>query len=108
MLKQNPGLEYGPIKCMIDEHKQFRELIAIALKSYESFVVTKSEKDKICCYENLNKFIDQLLVHIEKEDNILYKIADSLDYEVSSGDDEMLSLFKKIQMDYQDKIKKFL
>lgn len=79
---QNDG---GPIGVLLQEHKLGREFISVLNASLESQNVSGFNSAAI-------KYRDLLLAHIEKENNVLFKMADQLLDEATQND-----LFEKFE-----------
>lgn len=78
--------EYGPVGVMLSEHTAGREQVrALAAIGGRSGALTESEKAQVT--EHAEEFITLLLSHIQKEDNVLYPMA-----EQSIPADQMLDL----------------
>ncbi len=80
--------EGGPIGVMLQEHRQGREYISYLSKSLES-------KDLSNFNNNLVKYRDLLRNHIEKENNVLFVMADKLLDDVRQN--ELFELFEKYE-----------
>lgn len=98
MIKNNPGLEFGPVAVMLHEHDLGRDLIKQAhdliFKLKQSFEKTYFEELR----ERLGMFINLLRQHISKEDNVLYVMANNLDQRLNDGDEFMLPLFNAVKL----------
>lgn len=78
--------EYGPVGVMLAEHTSGRQQVrALAAIGGGSGPLTESEKEQIVAHAN--EFISLLLSHIQKEDHVLYPMA-----EQSIPPDQMLKL----------------
>ncbi len=80
--------EGGPIGVMLQEHRQGREYISYLSKSLES-------KDLSNFNNNLVKYRDLLRNHIEKENNVLFVMADKLLDDARQN--ELFELFEKYE-----------
>ena len=87
MIKRNPQVEFGPIACMLKEHDQGREL----LNASESAL---ARNDIESLKTNIHSFIQLLRDHIDKENNILYNMADGIDLQTKDGDKTLLHAFE--------------
>jgi hemerythrin-like domain-containing protein len=85
LVQKGVGKEGGPIGVMLQEHKQGREYIAQMDKSLQ-------EKDLTKCQLLAAKYRDLLRSHIEKENNVLFVMADDLLSETAQ--DEMFEKFE--------------
>ncbi len=86
----------GPIQVMLEEHKQGRVYIramAEAAKSYK----TEPEKAAAGFAENARSYSSLLRQHIQKEDNILYPMAD--EHLSPQDQDELLKSFERIEQE---------
>ena len=86
----------GPIGVMLQEHEMGRNLIA---KLKESVNLYKSRKEKASdkFISAAREYIELLRQHIDKENNILFPMADGL---VSvETDKELFSSFEKLEQD---------
>lgn len=85
--------EGGPIGCMLSEHDQGRTFIQ---KLNTAIIKYKNEKKSIDqIVENAHGYINLLRQHIDKEDNILFMIADQRLSEESQK--KLLEDFEKIK-----------
>ncbi len=101
MLKLEPMLENGPLKCMLSDHEKSRSIVARAKinlqdESWEDF------KGLIFEYGNL------LQEHISKEDNILYNMAEGLNNDLGTGDQIMLPKFLEVNETLKESVLEFL
>lgn len=71
MVRQGIASEGGPIGVMLEEHVRGREYIALMSHGL-------SEKDLAVFYDAAGKYRDLLRQHIEKENNILFRMADRI------------------------------
>ena len=100
MIKRNPGMEHGPIACMLGEHDQGRNLIKTAETALANGDCDVFKADTA-------KFIDLLRAHIDKENTILYRMADDIDRQTQDGDSAMLPAFLEINKNLEEIPKKF-
>lgn len=110
--EHNESLKNGPIKCMLSEHEHFRSLTRRSRENLLKFLDSKSdgdEKEKYGsdCIKDLYEFISSLRNHIQKEDQILYQMAESLDEQVGDGDKIMLDKFYDLNENKKYIIEKF-
>ena len=97
MLTQDPALaDGGPIGCMLKEHDRGRDMIERASNALAAFQQSSEPGEEDILKENLGAFIHLLVEHIEKEDNVLYQIAERLNESAQSGDASMLESFEKV------------
>jgi Uncharacterized conserved protein len=85
LVNKGVNRESGPIGIMLEEHNQGREYIALMNKSLES-------KDLAKFNIVAQKYLNLLRIHMEKENNILFVMADQL-LDQSEQDD----LFEKLK-----------
>lgn len=90
MKECRPELEFGPLKCMLKEHDLGRALIVKA----DSLI---GENNLSKANEYILEFIILLEEHIEKENTVLYKMADNIDHLQGGGDENLLPSFEKVQ-----------
>jgi len=106
MQEKNPQLELGPLRCMLSEHKQTRALVSQA--DYELDQIAKGEKDKWPIFrDTIELYIRTLQEHINKEDNVLFRFAETLNSEFKGGDKAMLDLFNLVEKKFKSQISKF-
>lgn len=82
--------EGGPIGVMLSEHDLGRNYV----KEFEGRIKEKNSEKII---ENAQNYIKLLTQHIEKEDNILYPMADKILSE--NKDKELIEGFEKIEIE---------
>lgn len=107
MLSKQPQLELGPIKCMLNEHETGRNFVRAAIEAIAEFETGKFESEKVA-KQNLSEFVRHITMHIQKEDDILYKMAESIDSQVGDGDCKMLESFRKINKNLEPTVQSFL
>jgi hemerythrin-like domain-containing protein len=95
----NEQLKNGPIARMLEEHTIFRDLKSKAESNLNIYLEHNEESYLDRMKDNLIDFIIMLRSHINKEDTILYKMAEKLNVGLENGDDLMLPEFKKIQLE---------
>ena len=106
MRSKNPLLDQGPLRCMLSEHDSGRDLIIGikgALKSYINGDM--AQEDYI--HSRLSIFISLLREHIEKEDRILYQMAEQLNDQFQDGDKIMLPKFEVVREKHQTCVRKY-
>lgn len=87
--------EGGPIGCMLSEHDQGRALVKELSVAIMRYKIGEKTTDQIV--ENSNKYIGLLRQHIDKEDNVLYMMADQhLSEEVQ---EKLLEDFEKVEVE---------
>lgn len=107
MLEKNPALKNGPIGVMLMDHEQGRDLIKGTYLLLDKVEATNNPvKNQIL--SNMNQFFDHLYGHIQKEDNILYSIAESLNAQSKDGDEWMRTILKDIESTMGQEIQRFL
>jgi len=95
MIDKNPGFKDGPIRQMLFEHDQGRELVTKAKKSLEDTTLDEDKQFELAKL-NLLEFIELLREHIQKEDSILYQMAERTNSFHHDGDELMMPLFNKV------------
>ncbi len=96
MRSKEPDLENGPLRCMLGEHDKSREIVdraSLTLQKVQGGDEESWEQFKIYVYE----YAQILLEHIDKENNILYKMAEKINDVHGDGDLIMLPLFENAQ-----------
>ncbi len=93
MESKDENLKYGPLRCMLEEHESGRALIQQAKKAIIEFKELPNLKKESEIVGLLNQFGVMLLHHIEKEDKILYQMAEQLNEIDNDGDSMMLESF---------------
>ena len=90
------SMQTGPIAVMLSEHDKGRQMAKTISDSLSS--AADGDKDAIrVIADNLRDYARLLRLHIEKEDNILYAMADSV---LTDEEQKMLSeAFEKIEND---------
>lgn len=101
MLQHNPEFQFGPIGCMLKEHDQGREMVRdiITLVDRDQF----PQNDWELLKSLLQDFVDMLSHHIDKEDNVLYQIAERINVEKCNGDETMMPGFSKVEHELGEK-----
>lgn len=105
--KHSPGLKDGPVSCMLSEHITFRDLTSNAKNAFMSFMKTKEDDAKTSMFESLKMFVNLLRSHIEKEDVMLYQMAERLDSQVKCGDEEMLPKYNEVEKVFAERVIKY-
>ena len=96
----------GPVKCMYQEHDMGRELVQSAQEALKQVSKGDLEAEREV-KENLRLFIAMLREHIEKENTMIYGIAEKLNTEHNDGDELMLPLFEKMGSDLKEISEKY-
>jgi len=99
MRGKNPSLDQGPLHCMLNEHNQGREYIEQASHALEQVRQGATDKEQVV-RNSLNHFIELLRNHIQKENEVLYKMAEQLDQTAQDGDKVMLPHFMRLQDEF--------
>lgn len=107
MKSKNADLQQGPLHCMLDEHEQGRSLIKMASLKLDEYKKTGNNSALIKMKEKLLIFITLLQNHIQKEDEILYKIAEQLNDSFADGDLLMLDQFNYVELEYANSLQDF-
>ena len=89
IIKKNPGLEFGPIACMLKEHEEGRGYINSAEEALKTDNVELVKT-------SIKSFIELLRAHIDKENTVLYKMADSINEQTQDGDLELMPEFERV------------
>ena len=97
--KEEIQLHCDPIQQMLYEHEQGRSFVKGMFEA-----VQENNKDK--AIHNAREYIFLLEEHINKEDNVLYPMAD--DVLPKKDQDYILKEFKKVKEKYKGKIDKYL
>ncbi len=96
---------HGPIAVMLHEHELGRRYLKGIQDSIPLFINgEKSALQKI--YENMNAYIELLSNHIDKENNILFRMADDILDE--NEQQNLLKKFKEIEKDLNGSIMNYL
>ena len=107
MIEKEPGIEHGPIHCMLGEHNQGRELVSKAISDLELFKNGKSEVEE-GLKDNLRAFVRLLTDHINKENQVLYMMAEQLNERTQDGDVKMLESFNMVEEKLGESVSAFL
>jgi len=86
--------EHGPVAVMLHEHEQGRHFVKEAAKSIEDYKSGNSDALQNI-YNNLSDYAFLLQGHIDKENNILFRMADQAFSEVEQQN--LLSEFATIE-----------
>jgi hemerythrin-like domain-containing protein len=78
--------EMGPVAVMLNEHEQGRNFVRAALEGIEEFK-NGNYGELQTIYENLGNYASLLQNHINKENNILFRMADQV---LSKGEQQAL------------------
>jgi hemerythrin-like domain-containing protein len=96
ILAKDPNLKHGPVGMMLSEHEVLRNV----LKQARTYL----EQNQYDEFKNAYfQFCNTLYNHINKEDSVLYKLAEKIDANFHDGDMSMLSDFNLVQKN-QEKI----
>ncbi|MBT4761101.1 MAG: hypothetical protein HOO06_05325 [Bdellovibrionaceae bacterium] len=95
MLKHRPQLQMGPIGVMLHEHNLGRNYMSLAEQALETM-------DTEALNLNILNFITLLNAHIDKENGILYQIAEQIDVQTKDGDEVMMPGFHSVQSELSD------
>lgn len=90
MTEKNQMLQHGPIAVMLQEHEICRNALRTAEQALNDGNQTKARA-------SFSEFCETLYDHILKEDNVLYRMADSLDNSTHDGDDKMWPQFLQVR-----------
>lgn len=109
MTSLNENLGNGPISCMMKEHDEFRALVAKSKAAYYLFVKDADDSSKNECITNLQQFIKSMRFHIEKENDILYRMAENLNEATDEDHDiDMMAQFNAVKESHYEIVEKFL
>ncbi|MCB9061453.1 MAG: hemerythrin domain-containing protein [Halobacteriovoraceae bacterium] len=106
MRSKNPSLDHGPLRCMLSEHDSGRELITGIKQSLKSYINGDLVQEDFI-HSRLSIFISLLRDHIEKEDRILYKMAEQLNDQFQDGDEIMLPKFVQVRKKHLSFVDKY-
>ena len=95
MEKVGISREGGPIGCMLSEHDQGRALVKELSVAIMRYKIGEKATDRIV--ENANEYIGLLRQHIDKEDNVLYMMADQHLSEETQK--KLLEDFEKVEVE---------
>ncbi len=84
----------GPIQVMLEEHKQGREYVKAMAQAAKDYAY-EPEKTANAFSENARGYISLLRQHIQKEDNVLYPMADK--HLSPEEQDRLLESFEQIE-----------
>lgn len=107
MKNKNPSLEHGPLMCMLSEHEQGRILVKNAKIALDNFKASNDANNLIEMKKNLMAFSQLLNNHINKENEVLYPMAESLNESALDGDELMLEKFIVIENSNLEILKKY-
>jgi hemerythrin-like domain-containing protein len=88
--------QMGPVAVMLYEHMQGRNLVAAMAKAVERYAENDSSALKDLSANGRN-FMELLRQHIQKEDNILFVMADQHLNEIEQN--ELLAKFQKVEQE---------
>jgi len=88
--------QMGPVAVMLYEHTQGRNLVAVMTSAAERYATGDASALKDLALAGRN-FIGLLRQHIQKEDNILFVMADQHFNEVEQN--ELLAKFQKVEQE---------
>ncbi len=102
MCKTGFSKQTGPISVMLSEHVMGRELVKMVGDAVEQYKA--GDKNAVAAIvENARKYAALLDQHIDKENNILYPMADA---RLSEGQQkDMLAAFEKFEQEKTDPMK---
>jgi hemerythrin-like domain-containing protein len=86
--------EMGPVAVMLNEHEQGRNFVRAALEGIEEFK-NGNYGELQTIYENLGNYASLLQSHINKENNILFRMADQV---LNDGEQQaLLDQFSEVE-----------
>jgi hemerythrin-like domain-containing protein len=86
----------GPIQVMLTEHKQGRGYIKAMLEAAQNYQANP-QKASVYFAENARGYVALLSQHIQKEDNVLYPMADK--HLSPEEDGKLMDAFKQIEQE---------
>lgn len=94
LVKKGFSFQQGPVAFMMKEHNQGRSFVKGMVEGIGEYKAgNKSALPKI--YHNMQEYIDLLRIHINKENNVLFRMADRM---LSTEEQmEMLGEFEKLE-----------
>lgn len=104
---QDKVYKEGPVKCMFDEHDLARSFTDSAKTALDSFLQGNPEAEKEV-KENLRFYISLMIDHIEKENTMIYPMANQLNDKIGGGDEYILPKFESIDKKFNHLIAKYL
>lgn len=109
MLEKNPNLKFGPIGVMLGDHDHGRALIKQS-KEYLGQIQSSTEDNESLpgLQQTLGEFIQHLSAHIDKEDNVLYQMAEQLNNQFQDGDTLMNPILEEIELKMKETIRPFI
>ncbi|MDD4869054.1 MAG: hemerythrin domain-containing protein [Kiritimatiellae bacterium] len=94
MHKRGMSMDNGPLAVMLSEHEQGRSCVRAIVKAVSGKGISDATVIRKAM-ENLASYAQLLRVHIDKEDNVLYPMADRL---LKSSDQKILvDAFDKVE-----------
>jgi hemerythrin-like domain-containing protein len=94
LARQGIAIEGGPLGVMMYQHELERALTAAMLSAVEDYRLDDpTARDRFI--ESAVKYMDHLLAHMEKEDSILFKLADEVLDDVEK--DALSKAFKNVE-----------
>ena len=103
----SPGLKSGPVSCMLSEHATFRDLTSNAGNALKVFKAEGVENAREAVISSLQTFASLLESHIEKEDTMLYQMAERLDLQINCGDEQMLRQYEEVEKQLLPNIRRY-
>lgn len=107
IIEKQPSMEFGPVNVMLSEHNIGRGYVQSAIDGINAHKEGDSSQLAVV-KDGLNSFIDLIVPHIDKEDQILYKMAESLNLRSGDGDELMLEKFDSVAKKYESEISQFI
>ena len=107
MREKEPSMQEGPLHCMLIEHDESRRVVQNAEK-----ILASIRNDGSNDWDRFKTFVIEyaeiIRRHIDKENNILYNMAEGLDQVAGDGDQKMYPLFEEVEKKYGETIGEFL
>ena len=107
MKEKEPTMEDGPLNCMLSEHDESRRVVQSAEELLSDLKTGDSnnwDQFKI----HVQDYADILRRHIDKENSILYMMAEQLDQEAGDGDLKMGPLFEQVEERLGESVSSFV
>lgn len=108
MAEKSPELEHGPLSVMLSDHSKGRSSIKSCYSILSKLGDSLSDELYKSLYREVSHFSDHMYAHIQKEDNVLYKMAKKLNHEHGGGDEYCRPILDEIESEMKDDIKIFL
>ena len=94
-MTHEPPMADGPIACMIQDHEESRGIVRKMNEMVSGSDLTIENWDTLKTM--VKEYASILTSHIDKEDNVLYQMADGIDSKFRDGDQQMLPKFREVE-----------